>query len=106
MQTTPPDNTTRAALPVLDVLQALCGYAITGASNKDLAEATRLAPPAITRACATLVAQGWCRKSEETGRFYPTHQFTRLAFRVLDDIQRAEQRLQDQHQALTGHASI
>ena len=50
MQTTPPDNTTRAALPVLDVLQALCGYAITGASNKDLAEATRLAPPAITRA--------------------------------------------------------
>ena len=81
-------------------------HAITGASNKDLAEATRLAPPAITRACATLVAQGWCRKSEETGRFYPTHQFTRLAFRVLDDIQRAEQRLQDQRQALTGHASI
>ena len=106
MSTTPTDNTTRAALPVLDVLQALCGYAITGASNKDLAEATRLAPPAMTRACATLVAQGWCRKSEETGRFYPTHQFTRLAFRVLDDIQRAEQRLQDQRQALTGHASI
>ena len=27
-----PDNTTRAALTVLDVLQALSGYAITGAS--------------------------------------------------------------------------
>ncbi len=57
--TLPPDNITRAALPVLDVLQALCRYAITGASKKDLTEATRLAPPAITRACATLVAQGW-----------------------------------------------
>lgn len=97
-----PDHATRAALPVLDVLQALCGYAITGASNKDLAEATQLTPTAITRACATLAAQGWCRKCEETGRFYPTHQFTRLAFRVLDDIQRAEQRLQDQRTALTG----
>ena len=101
---TTPDNTTRAALPVLDVLQALSGYAITGASNIDLAEATRLAPPAITRACATLVAQGWCRKSEETGRFYPTHQFTRLAFRVLGDRERARQRLTDRRRALTGQA--
>lgn len=99
---TAPDQATRAALPALAVLQALCGYALSGASNKDLAEATRLAPPAVSRACATLVAQGWCRKSEETGRFYPTHQFTRLAFRVLEDIQRAEQRLQDQRTALTG----
>lgn len=52
------------------------------------------------------MAQGWCRKSEETGRFYPTHQFTRLAFRVLDDIQRAEQRLQDQRMALTGMGAV
>lgn len=91
-----------SAIRVLIVLEALCGYAVTGASNKDLALATELDPSAITRCCATLIEKGWARKSEETGRFYPTHQFTRLAFRVLDDIKRAETRLADQRHALTG----
>ena len=104
MSTTP--ATTKSAQPVLLVMEALCGYAEQGATNKDLAEACKTTAVVITRATQTLIAFGWCRKSEETGRFYPTHQFTRLAFRVLDDIQRAEQRLQDQRQALTGHASI
>ena len=98
-----PANTTKAAAPVLQVLEALCGYAATGATNKDLAEACKTTAVAITRATATLIAYGWCRKNEETGRFYPTPQFSRLTFRVADDFQRAEQRLQDQRQSMTGY---
>ena len=98
-----PQNTTKAVEPVLDVMEALAGYAATGATNKDLAEACKTTAVVISRATATLIAYGWCRKSEETGRFYPTPRFSRLTFRVMDDFQRAEQRLKDQRQSLTGH---
>ena len=94
--------TTKSAQPVLLVMEALCGYAMTGATNKDLAEACKTTAVIVTRATQTLIAHGWCRKSEETGRFYPTPQFTRLTFRVLDDCQRHEQRMADARHSLTG----
>ena len=93
---------TKSAQPVLLVMEALCGYAMTGATNKDLAEACKTSAVAITRATQTLIAHGWCRKSEESGRFYPTPQFTRLTFRVLDDCQRQEQRMANARHSLTG----
>lgn len=95
-------SVTKSAAPVLQVLEALCGYAATGATNKDLAAACKTTPVAVTRATQTLIDYGWCRKSEETGRFYPTTQFTRLVFRVNDDFERAANRLQDQRRAMTG----
>jgi DNA-binding IclR family transcriptional regulator len=48
--------------------------------QQDLAEACKTTAVVVTRATQTLIAHGWCRKSEETGRFYPTPQFTRLTF--------------------------
>ena len=94
--------TTKSAQPVLLVMEALCAYAEQGATNKDLAEACKTTAVVITRATQTLIAFGWCRKSEETGRFYPTPRFTRLTFRVLDDCQRHEQRMADTRHSLTG----
>ncbi|WP_087863756.1 hypothetical protein [Comamonas thiooxydans] len=94
--------TTKSALTVLAVMEALTGFAMTGASNKDLAEACKTTAVIVTRATQTLIAYGWCRKSEETGRFYPTPKFTRLTFRVLDDCQRYEQRMTETRHALTG----
>lgn len=88
---------------VLDVLEALTGYANTGATNKDLADAVRTTAPNITRAMASLLAKGWARKSEENGRFYPTAQFTRLSFRVMADFERAQARLNDSRNAMTGN---
>ena len=93
---------TKSAQPVLLVAEALADYAEQGATNKDLAEACKTSAVAITRATQTLIAYGWCRKSEETGRFYPTPQFTRLTFRVLDDCQRHEQRMAEVRHSLTG----
>lgn len=88
-------------LRTLDVLEALCGYAASGATNGELAKAAATSPSNITRAMAQLVAKGWARKSEETGRFHPTAPFTRLSFRVLADLDRADGRLRDMRRNLT-----
>ncbi|MFV0678981.1 helix-turn-helix domain-containing protein [Ottowia sp.] len=89
-------------LRTLDVLEALCGYAARGANNAELARAANTSAPNITRAMAQLIVKGWARKSEETGRFYPTPAFTRLTFRVTADLDRLQTRLDDQRRALTG----
>lgn len=94
-------NTSAQVLRVLDLLEALAGYAATGATNKDLAEEARTSAPNVTRAMASLIAKGWARKDESNGRFYPTAQFTRLAFRVEADFDRAQDRLKDRRHAMT-----
>ena len=87
---------------LLDVLEALCGYAANGASNSDLAACCRMTPTQVTRAMQRLIAKGWARKSEENGRFFPTPQFTRLSFRVLADFDRLMQRVEDAKRSMTG----
>ena len=89
-------------LRTLDVLEALCGYAASGATNSDLAKAANTSAPNITRCMAQLIEKGWARKSEDTGRFYPTPAFTRLTFRVTADLDRVQTRLDDQRRAFTG----
>lgn len=101
-KTTDQDTTdSKGAGLVLDVLEALCGFAATGATNTDLAQAVKTSPPQITRAIAKLVDKGWARKNPENGRFYLTPNFSRLAFAVLMDFDRAQQRLADRKQAMT-----
>lgn len=88
---------------VLDVLEALCGYAANGATNAELAAAAQTTPSQITRAVGKLIDKGWARKNPENGRFYPAPAFTRLTFAVLADFQRAETRLADLKQAMTSN---
>ena len=95
-------DTRNLTLRTLDVLEALCGYAATGATNGELAKAASTTAPNITRAMALLIAKGWARKSEDNGRFYPTPAFTRLTFRVTADLDRVQTRLDDQRRAFTG----
>lgn len=99
-----PADTAARSLPLrtLDVLDALCGFAASGAANGELARAARCTPSQVTRCMALLIAKGWARKSEETGRFYPSPAFTRLTFRVTADLERLQTRLDDQRRALTG----
>lgn len=89
-------------LRTLDVLEVLCGYAASGASNGDLAKAAETSPSNITRAMAQLISKGWARKDETTGRFYPQPAFTRLAFRVTADFDALVRRHEDRRRALTG----
>lgn len=91
----------KGAMLVLDVLEALSGYAANGAKNSELATEVKTSPANITRVLAVLIAKGWARKSEN-GRFYPTPAFTRLSFRVLTDFERLETRIADSKRAMTG----
>lgn len=95
-------HTRNQVLRTLDLLEALCGYAVSGATNGELAKAADTSPSNVTRCMAQLIAKGWARKSEDTGRFYPSAAFTRLTFRVTADLDRLQTRLDDQKRALTG----
>lgn len=95
-------DTRNLTLRTLDVLEALCGYAASGATNGELASAAKTSAPSITRAMAQLIEKGWARKDAESGRFFPQPAFTRLTFKVMADLDRAQTRLQDRHRALTG----
>ena len=89
-------------LRTMDVLEALSGYAASGATNADLARAAHTSPADISRITKLLISKGWARKSEETGRFHPTPAFTRLTFRVTADLDRLQTRLDDQRRSFTG----
>lgn len=84
-----------AAMKVLDVLDALSGHAVTGASNTALSKQLGLSASAITRAMSVLIEKGWARKDEATGHFHPTPRMGQVFGRVLADIGRAEQALTD-----------
>ena len=87
---------------LLDVLEALCGYAANGASNSDLAACCRMTPTQVTRAMQRLIAKGWARKSEENGRFFTNPQFKRFSFRVKAYIDRHIKRVEDAKRSMTG----
>lgn len=87
---------------VLDTLEALCGYAARGATNGELAQVVSATPPEITRVMGVLITKGWARKSEVDGRFFPTAEFTRLAFRVSADFNSLETRIADTRRSMTG----
>lgn len=88
-------------LRTMDVLEALSGYAASGATNADLARAAHTSPADISRITKLLISKGWARKSEDNNRFYPTAQFTRLTFRVLADFERVQAQLEDRRRSMS-----
>ena len=66
------DDDRGAAAKVLEVLEALSGYAVSGVSNTALARLLAMSAPNVTRAIGVLVDKGWARKDEATGHFHPT----------------------------------
>ena len=91
----------KGSMLVLNVLEALTGFAANGAKNGDLAALVHTSAPQITRVMALLITKGWARKAEN-GSFYPTSAFTRLSFRVMADFERLETRIADTKRAMTG----
>lgn len=85
------DDDRGAAAKVLEVLEALSGYAVSGVSNTALSKQLGMAAPNVTRAIGVLIEKGWARKDESTGHFHPTPLMGRVFGRVLADIDRAEQ---------------
>lgn len=84
-----------AAMRVLDVLDALSGYAVNGVGNVALSEQLGISNSNVTRAVQVLIEKGWARKDEVTGRFHPTPRMGQVFGKVLTDITRAKQQLAD-----------
>lgn len=87
------DDDRSSALKVLDVLDALSAYTVSGVSNTALSRQLNLSASAVTRAINVLEEKGWARKDETTGHFHPTPRMGRVFGRVLADLDRAEQAL-------------
>jgi DNA-binding IclR family transcriptional regulator len=95
------DDDRNSALKVLDVLEALSGYAVSGVSNTALSKSLNLHPSAITRAMGVLTEKGWARKDETSGFFHPTSRMGRVFGRVLEDIARTQAKIDEIKQNFT-----
>jgi DNA-binding IclR family transcriptional regulator len=89
------DDDRSSALKVLDVLDALSAYTVSGVSNTALSRQLNLSASAVTRAINVLEEKGWARKDEITGHFHPTPRMGRVFGRVLADLDRAEQAISE-----------
>lgn len=83
----------KSSIKVLDVVEALAGYAATGVSNTALAKQMHISATVITRIMGVLQKKGWARKDAETGHFFPTPRMGQVFGRVLADFARAETEL-------------
>lgn len=84
-----------SAMKVLNVLEAISGYAVMGVSNTGLAQQLSMPASAVTRAAQVLIDKGWARKDPATGRFHPEPRMGQVFGRILVDISRAKQELED-----------
>lgn len=91
-----------ASATTLDVLAALlAANYLTGLSATELARATGLSLPNITRHVATLEARGFAERLPETGRIRASHGLARHAVRILASLDASQRRIEATRQTLT-----
>lgn len=88
-------KTAQSAAKVLDVLNVLMGHFANGLTPSELAQATELSPPNITRYVATLEERGFAERIPETGRIRPSIRLARQATTILRSLDAAKQRLDE-----------
>lgn len=88
-------QTTQSAGHVLTVLDVLARHFAHGLTNTDLQKATGFNAPNITRYVATLEAAGFAERIPETGRIRPSIRFAQMAVGILNDVDRAKNRLNE-----------
>ncbi len=91
----------QASAKTLDVLAVLLeANFLAGLSPNELAQATGMAPPDITRHVATLEAKGFAERLPDTGRIRASHSLARHAVRILSNLDAAQRRLDATRQTL------
>lgn len=91
----PKTQTTAAAGKVLEVLNVLSGHFAHGLSPSELAQATGLSAPNITRYVATLIEAGFAERIPETGRIRPSSRFAVIAVGIMRSLDQAKARLDE-----------
>ncbi|WP_140919147.1 helix-turn-helix domain-containing protein [Limnobaculum xujianqingii] len=82
-----------SAEKVLDVLNVLLKNFAIGFTNGELARATGLSAPNITRYVAILESAGFAERIPETDRIRPSHSLAKHAVAILTSMDEAKQRL-------------
>lgn len=87
-------NTNKSsAEKVLDVLNVLLKNFAVGFTNGELAKATGLSAPNITRYVAILESAGFAERIPETDRIRPSHKLAQQAVAILTSLDEAKQRV-------------
>lgn len=88
----------------LDLLALLPGHALQGLSNKELAAASGLSPPQVSRYIDVLVTKGLATRLE-TGRYAPGSRLLGMAVAHADELADASQRLHEIKQRVASVAA-
>ncbi|VFR34666.1 Transcriptional regulator, IclR family [plant metagenome] len=96
-------ESSKAGARVLRVLKALKGHTLTGLSNAEIAAATGESPSAVTRAMATLIAEGLAMKLDN-GRFAHSVGMLQIAQAHHDHIARITSRAAELNQRIAAGA--
>lgn len=91
-----------SSIKVFKVLDVLFRNFASGYTPSDLAKATDIDSPTITRIVNTLVEAGYAERTADTGRIRLSMNVARKAIQIMQSIESAEQRLQEtKHRLLT-----
>lgn len=85
----------KSAGKVFTVLDALFRNFADGYTNGELAVATGMSQPVITRYVATLIEAGYAERIPETGRFRVSVALARKSIQIMQSLDAAEQRIRE-----------
>lgn len=94
-------GTVQSAEKVLAVLDVLMRNFAHGFTPGDLAKATGVAAPDITRYVATLEKAGFAERIPETGRIRPSHRLAQHAFQIMNSLNQAEARFGESRERIS-----
>ncbi len=88
-------NPNKSAAKVFIVLDALFRNFVDGYTPGELAKATGMTPPEITRFVLTLEEAGYAERIPETGRVRVSVSLARKAIQIMQSLDAAEQRIRE-----------
>lgn len=90
-------NISTSAAKVLDVLEALKGYTLSGLSNGDIAKRLNLPAPTVSRCLATLVEKGFATQLDN-GRYALSVKALAIGQAYTNEMARATDRISELNQ--------
>lgn len=97
------DGKNAAAARVLKILAVLPAHALTGVSNKALAQSLNTTPASISRALATLQAEGYAKRLDN-GLWGPSVRFLALCMAYMQHTENIKRRAEEMQHAAFARA--
>lgn len=94
-------STHQSAERILTVLDLLLVHTVHGLTPTEIVKATGYTAPNVTRYVATLEASGWAERIPETNRIRASIRVAQRAMTVLNEFDKAQQRLNEMRNRIT-----